>query len=172
MMVRGLHPKEMYFLPITSQHFMLNYSREFSDLVGAWMHLPSLGPRLCGSSLSTIGRDGRASKACHLKCACRGNEAFREDRSVFDNHFPPQVEFIPQTANTRVFKLEANAMTEAPTLLGVKDKISIFDLLRSGGLRKDPKQSRREKEVEDVFQAERPLVKRFYKHDFKAFGYE
>jgi hypothetical protein len=173
MMVRGVNARKLDFLPITPQHFhadLLERIFQFDKGLDAFTIVRHPFARF-KSEYYWQKKQGMTTLP-PKRWIQSAMVAFREDNSVFDNHLRPQIEFIPQTASTKVFKLEENGIIKSLSLLEVKHKVSILDLLRSGPKRNTSKRSKREEEVEDAFQSKRSLIETFYQDDLKAFGYE
>lgn len=105
---------------------------------------------------------------------------------IYDNHIRPQVEFIPNTKNTNVFKLEDNGIEKVKSLfLSIQNNSkkerspSTFFSDKNESLKeacfvanRHEKRSIKDDSVEASFEKHYKNIVRFYKDDFFAFRYK
>lgn len=100
-------------------------------------------------------------------------EEYSANKYIYDNHIRPQIEFIPKSSNSKVFKLEDGAMEDVNSIFFRGNRRgALSDFLDSFRNKNIAKKSKKEVEVEREFNANKEIIFEFYKADFETFGYD
>jgi hypothetical protein len=96
----------------------------------------------------------------------------RTDPWMHDNHFRPQVEFIPDGGGERVYKIEENGVGKALAALeDLGGKGGLGNILSFYSGRFASKSSRKIPSVEDALNSFSTRVYEYYREDYERFGY-
>lgn len=105
-------------------------------------------------------------------------EKYERNSYVYDNHIRPQVEFLPNSAQLQVFKLEEGGVEDAKKIFLSLSKESRD--VRSWAKRltslftpeRQEKQSVKDPDIEARFVLHYERIVEFYKQDYSTFGYK
>lgn len=171
--INGHRSIDMPFLAVSPQHFHANFYETIFDLskgLAAFTIVRHPFTRLKSEyywQVSTHVTKDSPTDWIHSSMKKLG-----KNKSFFDNHLRPQEDFLPRTADCRVFKFEEDGVREALKFLNLhktmRPKIWLERILPS----RRAKQSRYDFHVERDFESHRGFIETCYSDDMKRFGYD
>lgn len=96
---------------------------------------------------------------------------FGDDPSIFDNHLRHQIDFIPNSKNLKIFRLEDGGLNSALLYLGVNKPRAFLEKFRGMRLGASYKVSKYDKNIDSVFEDKRDLIENVYRSDMTKFSY-
>lgn len=98
----------------------------------------------------------------------------KDNPYLFDNHIRPQVEFLPQGVNLKVFKLERDGVQQAQIEICGEDEEQPKNLMQRlrGRKPENEKTSVYNSVVETAFAKQRAVITDFYATDYAQLGYD
>lgn len=173
MLVSGHSHRDMPFLPVTPQHFhgeildkIFNFSEGLSVFTIVRHPFHRFKSEYYWQTRQGLTNLYASSWISSAMGSCKLN------KSVYDNHLRPQIDFLPKNISTTVFKLEEDGIEDALRLLHIKGMPTWRKLINKTSREKISKKSIYTQDIEEQFEIERRAIEAFYLDDMKEFGYE
>lgn len=174
--MRGRELKDLGFFKSTPQHLHLSVLREIFDL-DAFDNVFTV----VRNPFSRIKSEYYWQRAQGLTGVAPDYwlqdtfSRYMENNYLYDNHIRPQVEFLPDTNNSDIFKLEEAGVKSAGDIFNSYGHGVESSFRRVWGhffAHRVSKKSTLDPSIESAFKRQEELIYKFYEEDFKVLNYE